>query len=147
MNWLVATHLVGLVMWLGGLMTLGRLLGHHASLTSKEARDALVSFERKSYFAAVLPGFLLALVTGVALIVMKGPALYFAPQSGWGLTFHIKMTLVLVLIVIDQLIAAKMRKLHAEDSGNRGFFMATHGVVGLLLIGIVFLVKTNVLGA
>ena len=147
MNWLVATHIVGLILWLGGLITLARLLGHHVSLTSKEARDSLISFERKSYFVAVLPGFLLALVSGTALIMMKGPALYFAPGNVWGMTFHIKMTLVLVLIVLDQLIAAKMRKVHTDDTGSRAFFMATHGIVGLLMIVIVFMVKTNVLGA
>lgn len=147
MNWLVATHIVGLILWLGGLITLGRLLGTHVTLASKEARDALVEFERKSYFAAVLPGFLIALVSGLTLIVMKGPALYFAPGSVWGMTFHIKLTLVLVLIVLDQLIAARMRKLHKEDTGNRAFFMATHGIIGLIMIIIVFLVKTNILGA
>ena len=145
MNWLAATHIVGLILWLGGLITLARLLGHHVSLASKEAREALVSFERKSYFMAVLPGFLLALGSGLTLLVMNGPKLYFAPGSAWGMTFHIKLTLILVLIVLDQLVAAKMRKLHREDTGNRGFFMATHGIVGLLMIVIVFMVKTNVL--
>ncbi|MEZ4462862.1 MAG: CopD family protein [bacterium] len=146
MSWLAATHIVGLILWLGGLITLARLLGHHVSLTSKEAREALVPFERKSYFMAVLPGFLLALGSGLTLLVMNGPKIYFAPGSAWGMTFHIKLTLILVLIVLDQLIAAKMRKVHREDTGNRGFFMATHGIVGLLMIVIVFMVKTNVLG-
>lgn len=147
MNWLIGTHVVGLILWMGGLITLARLLGHHVSLTSKEAREALIPFESKSYFMAVLPGFLLALISGVLLIVMKGPAVYFAPGAAWGLTFHIKLTLVIALIVLDQLVAAKMRKVHREDTGNRGFFMATHGIVGLLMIVIVFMVKTNILGA
>ena len=79
--------------------------------------------------------------------VMTGAAAYFAKGAAWGATFHVKMTLVVVLIVLDQLIAAKMRKLHKEDEGNRGFFMATHGIVALIMIVIVLMMKTNILGA
>ncbi len=148
MSWLAAIHIVGLILWLGGLITLARLLGHHSSLENPAAREALIPFEKKSYLMAVLPGFLIALVTGVIMLVSKGGGMahYFAPESPWGLTFHIKLTIILVLIVLDQLVAANMRKLHTEDTGNRGFFMATHGMIGLLMIVTVVLVKTNVLG-
>ena len=146
MTWLAGGHIIGLILWLGGLITLARLMGVHSALESTDARKALCEFERKSYFMAVLPGFLLALVTGLALLVGKGMSNYFAPGSAWGLTFHIKMTLVLGLIVLDQVIAAKMRKLHREDTGSKAFFMATHGIVGLITIVVVLMVKTNVLG-
>lgn len=148
MSWLAGLHIIGLILWLGGIITLARLCGHHASLEDAAARKALIPFEKKSYLISVLPGFLLALVTGIIMLVSKagGMAHYFAPESPWGLTFHIKLTIILVLIVLDQLVAAKMRKLHAEDEGSRGFFMATHGIIGLLMIITVLLVKTNILG-
>ncbi len=146
MTWLAAFHIIGLILWLGGLIVLARLMGTHAAMEDPTARKALIDFEKKSYFIGVLPGFLLALITGLVMLGGKGPANYFAPGSAWGLTFHIKMTLVLGLIVLDQLIAAKMRKLHKEDEGSKGFFMATHGIVGLLMIVIVVMMKTNILG-
>ena len=148
MTWLASFHIIGLIVWLGGLITLGRLLGHHASLESAEARKSLIDFERKSYFFAVLPGFLVALITGLVLLMTNGggPANYFGSEGGWGMTFHLKMTLVIVLIVLDQLVGAKMRKLHSEDQGSRAFFMATHGIIALIMILIVVMVKTNILG-
>jgi uncharacterized integral membrane protein (TIGR00701 family) len=145
MGWLAAFHVLGLIVWMGGLMTLSRLLGHHVALESSEARESLISFERKSYFMAILPGFLIALTTGLAMLFGKGMANYFAPGSAWGLTFHIKLTLIVALIVLDQMTVAKMRKVHREDTGNRGFFMAMHGIIGLIMIVVVILVKTNIL--
>ncbi len=148
MQWLLGFHIIGIIVWMGGLATIGRLLGHHAALESSEARQSLVSFERKSYMFAVLPGFLLALGTGLGMLLFKGNGIghYLSPDGPWGATFHAKLTLVVGLIVIDQLVFAKMRKLHREDEGSRSFFMATHGIVGLLFIAVVLLVKTNLLG-
>jgi len=148
MSWVVAFHIIGVIVWMGGLVTIGRLLGHHAALESEEARQALVPFERKSYQLAILPGFLLALGTGVFMLMTKGggPAHYLSPSGPWGATFHAKLFLVVCLIVIDQLVFWKMRKLHREDEGSRAFFMATHGIVGLLFICVVILVETNLLG-
>ena len=146
---MVAFHLIGIILWMGGLVTLARLLGHHAGLDSKEAREALVGFEKKSYLFAILPGFLLALLTGLGLLVSKGDGIsfYLSPDAGpWGGTFHAKLTFVVLIIVFDQLVFAKMRKLHSTDEGSRGFFMAAHGIIGLLFIAVVILVKTNLLG-
>ncbi len=145
MLWLSAFHIVGLILWLGGLVTLARLLGHHAGLESAEARKALVSFEKKSYLMAVLPGFLLVLGTGVALLLGNGMGYYMDPKGAWGATFHLKLTIVFILIGLDQFVFFKMRKLHAEDEGNRGLFMALHGIIGLLFIVVVVVVKARLL--
>ena len=144
MGWIVGVHIVGIILWMGGLVTLARLLGHHAGLPSAEAREALITFERKSYFFAVLPGFVLTLLTGLYLLI-SAPKLYMAADGPWGATFHLKLTLVLVLIGLDQAIFWKMRKLHADGEGSRGFFMAAHGIVGLLFIVVVLIVKSRVL--
>jgi len=146
MAWLTAFHILGLIVWLGGIMTLSRLLGHHVALESKEARESLIPFERKSYFMAILPGFLISLLTGLGMLFGKGMAVYFAPGSAWGMTFHIKLLLIVVLIVLDQVTVAKMRKVHRDDTGSRGFFMGMHGMIGLIMIVVVILVKTNILG-
>ena len=148
MQWILGLHVIGIIVWMGGLVTLARLVGHHAGLESKEARASLVRFERRSYFAAILPGFLLALFTGLTMLLFKGNGIghYLSADGPWGATFHAKLTLVAILIVLDQLILSKMRKLHREDVGSKPFFMATHGIVGLIFMIIVLLVETNVLG-
>lgn len=145
MLWLSAFHIVGLILWMGGLVTLARLLGHHSGLESKEARDALIPFEKKSYLMAILPGFLLTLGTGVALLLGNGVSYYLDPQGAWGATFHLKLTFIVVLIGLDQFIFFKMRKLHVEDEGSRGLFMALHGIVGLIFIVIVVVIKARLM--
>lgn len=147
MSWLLAFHIIGIIVWMGGLVTLARLLGHHAALESGDARKSLIRFEHRSYFAAILPGFLVSLGTGLAMLFMKGGGVghYLDPSGIWGATFHAKLTLIVVLIVLDQLILAKMRKLHREDVGSKPFFMASHGIIGLIFMIIVVLVKTQIL--
>lgn len=145
MVWLQSFHIIGIIVWMGGLATLSRLLGHHASLESPDARAALVQFERRSYLAAVFPAFLVTLGTGLAMLIVNGFGHYLKADGGWGATFHLKLTLVVGLIVADQLVFAKMRKLHRDDEGSRGFFMAVHGITGLVFMIIVILVKTNLL--
>ena len=145
MLWLSAFHIVGLILWMGGLVTLARLLGHHSGLESKDARDALISFEKKSYLMAILPGFLLTLGTGLALLLGNGTSYYLDPNGTWGATFHLKLTFVVILIGLDQFIFFKMRKLHTEDKGSRGLFMALHGIVGLIFIVVVVVIKARLL--
>lgn len=146
MSWILGFHIIGIIVWTGGLVTLARLLGHHAALEAPEARQALVRFEHRSYFWAILPGFLLALGTGVSMLLLKGFGHYLAPGGHWGGTFHAKLTVVVLLIVFDQLVLWKMRKLHRDDEGTRGFFMMAHGVIGLLFMMAAILVETNLLG-
>ena len=147
MSWLLAFHIIGIIVWMGGLVTLARLLGHHASIEDKAARQALVRFEHRSYVMAILPGFLVALGTGLGMLLFQeaGPKFYLDPSGPWGATFHAKLTLVVVLIAFDQLVFWKMRRLHRDDEGSGGFFMAAHGIVGLLFIVVVILVKTRLL--
>lgn len=145
-QWVVGFHIVGIVMWIGGLMSLTRLLGHRAR--EGQADSGLVSFERKSYFGAVLPGMLIVLVTGSVMLMYKAgtASAYFDPKLAWGATFHVKMTLVTVMIVISEVATWKMRQFHKGKAVSRAVFMALHGVSALLLIGIVLIIKANIFG-
>lgn len=149
MGWIAAFHVVGIIIWMGGLSVLSRLLGYHCELESADAREALKRFEHRSYFWATLPGFALTLGTGLYMLFFKGAGAshYLSAGGPWGGTFHVKLTLVVVLLVLDHLVMQKMRKLHRDDEGKKGFFMAVHGIVGLAFVVIVILVKTNLLGS
>jgi uncharacterized integral membrane protein (TIGR00701 family) len=148
MNWILALHIIGIIVWMGGLSMLSRLLGFHAEQQSAEVRKTLQRFEHRSYFWAVMAAFALTLGTGLYMLFAKGNGIahYVGSGSPWGATFHAKLTLVVVLIVLDHLVMRKMKKLHREDEGTKSFFMAVHGVSGVLFMAVVILVKTNLLG-
>lgn len=142
-GWLPALHVIGIILWMGGLFVLTRHAGQNAQLAAGDpAREAFSVYERKSYYMGVLPGFLLTLVTGLWML-FEAPAQFLEADGPWGATFHIKLTLVVVLIAADQFFHFKMRKLHADGTGSKGAFMAAHGIVGLCFIAIVLLMKVR----
>lgn len=143
--WLKAIHIIGLILWMGGLFLLARHLGDHVDLDTSEAREAFASWERKTYYMSVLPGFILSLGSGLYALFAQGFGHYLSSEGPWGGTFHFKLLLIVILIGADQAVHFKMRSLHGDGDGSRGLFMAVHGIVGLLFIVIVFLMKTRVL--
>lgn len=147
-QWVLGFHIIGIVLWAGGLMTLTRQLGHRARLGASADSEAFESMERKSYFAGVLPGMLIVLVTGSVMLMYKAgdASAYFNPKGAWGATFHMKMTMVTVMIVISEFAMFKMRQYHKGKPVKRATFMALHGIAALLLLMIVFTVKVNLLG-
>lgn len=140
-GWLLGFHIIGLILWMGGLFTLTRHVGMHAELSDKP-RPELKAYESKGYLMGSLPGLILAVGTGLWML-FSNPALYLKADGPWGTTFHIKLLLVVILIVIDQIFFFKMRKLHQSGEGKRGGFMAFHGVIGLCFIIIVLLMKAR----
>lgn len=138
-----ALHIIGLILWMGGLFHLARHLGRHAQL--EEVRQSLVSWESTTYWATVLPGFLLTLGSGLWMLFDMGLPHYLDTDGVWGATFHLKLTLIVVLIGIDFFTQFRMRQLHRSGEGSRGLFMALHGVVGLCFIVIVVAVKLRIL--
>lgn len=139
-SWLVAFHIIGVILWMGGLFMNTR---HSGMLADQDNLDQLpedlINFEFSSYYFAVFPGFLIAAGTGMYMLLTNA-SMYLSPDSGWGVTFHIKLTLVAALIIIDQFYHYRMRVLHREKSGSKKLFMMLHGISGLLFIGIVLTV-------
>ena len=146
MKFVLAFHLIGMVLWIGGLMTFSRLVGHHARL-GPAANDTLLSFQKKSYFIGVLPGGLLTIVMGLGLLMSQpgGMKHYLAADGPWGITFHVKLSLVLFIFISDIVCFAQLRKLSKGESVSRGLVMALHGLVALAFIAIVLLVKGQIL--
>jgi uncharacterized integral membrane protein (TIGR00701 family) len=143
--WLKALHLVGIILWMGGLFYLTSHLGNHAELESPEARDAFAEVERKSYYFVIVPGFLITLFAGLAPMLMQGFGTYLSTEGAWGSTFHVKLTLVVLLIVIDQVTHYKMRQLHEDPSNeSRSLFMGLHGSIGLLFIIVITLMQVQI---
>lgn len=130
---------------MGGLFQLARHLAYHADLPTDERPESLADWESKTYYFTILPGFLLALGTGLYTMLSLGFGHYLNVDGLWGPTFHAKLLFIAILIGVDQFVHFKMRSLHDSGEGSRGAFMAAHGIVGLLFIATVFIVTTKVL--
>ncbi len=141
MRWILALHVLGIVVWFAASLDLSRLLGHHAKIGLK-AGEPLKSYEIKTYFFAGLPGFLLTLATGLTLL-FQNAGMYLDAKGVWGTTFHIKLTLVAVAIIVDQFSLFKMRKLHKGIEVKRGAFMTAHAILGSILIAVILLVMAK----
>ena len=136
MRWLIAFHVIGVVMWMGSLMTLSRLLGYHTREPAT-VRPRLSYIEGRLDLLGAVPGALLTLGTGLGQLALE-PAGWFR-ASGW---MHTKLLLVLVLVVLHVMTMVRHRRLarqRADQVIPRAFFAASHGIIGLLLIAIVIL--------
>ena len=126
-------HIVGLIFWLGPLLTLTRLLKvAGASSSSDEGMTKLV---RMTWFGFVLPGAAITLGTGMfQLIAYKGMSFYM--QQGW---MHAKFTLILLLLVLTALTGLQVRSFSAGEGVQAKRLAAIHGIVSLLIVVTVLL--------
>lgn len=131
-GWLKWIHVLGMVIYVGGLMALTRLLGHAVRFENPQSRtDAYRVFVRMHKFAN-WAGLGLMLVAGVVLIVWD-PAGKSYMKKGY---FHMKLLAIVVLFVCDVLFTRKLFRLQGEGPQPKAtFFRVMHGVVGLALLG------------
>ena len=135
-GWLLGFHLIGVVLWMGGLLSFSRILGYH----SKEApavRPRFSFLEGRLNHLVAVPGALLTIVFGLWLVIDHGAAWF--RVASW---LHWKLTLVVVTLVIHVVLSVKQAQIRRADPAapmNRALYAALHGTVGLLLIAIVLL--------
>jgi uncharacterized membrane protein len=139
--WLVLLHLLGVILWVAGLLSVTLLLSSIGD-ADKNLRDKVIELAGKLERTLALPGFLLAMVFG--FILLFGNALGHSPlRQGW---MHMKLTVVLLgLLPIQGLLGARRKKLRTTDdpaklaAGFRNMFFATLVLVVLAL----FLIQTK----
>ncbi len=103
-TWLKAGHLIGLVLWISGLVAVYWLLRFH-SHAPKDVHEKLTLQERSMALMADISAAL-AIGTGIAMIV--GGKIFSQPKMGW---FHIKLTVVaLVILPVHGMLRAKIKK-------------------------------------
>ena len=137
---LLGIHVIGFIMWMGGLWVLSRHLAVHTGIDGDKPDPNWKDWESKTYYFGVLPGFLLALGTGLYALLTNLSG-YLSADGAWGATFHLKLTLVVVLIGMDQFFHFKMRSFHKTGEGGKGAFMAVHGVSALCFIAIAMIMQ------
>jgi putative membrane protein len=137
MDWWRAFHVLGVVLWTGGLLAVSRMAAYHvAEAAAVQPRFAWV--EWRMYWLVVIPGTVITLVTAVGLLA-SGALPY--GSLGW---FHGKMALVVLLIALHATLHVKLKALKARPEAQRkAVFSAVHGTIGLTLIGILILVEVR----
>jgi len=135
-GWLVGLHLIGVVLWMGGLLAFSRILGYQ-SKELPSVRPRLTFIEGRLNWLVAVPGAVLTIVFGVWLAVEHGEAWF--RVAAW---MHYKLALVVVVAVIHVVLTIKIgqiRRAAPTAPMSRGLYAALHGTVGLLLIAIVLL--------
>jgi uncharacterized membrane protein len=130
-GWLKWVHVLGVVIYVGGLMALTRLLGHAVRFEAAGSRgDAYRVFKRMHKFANWI-GLALMLGAGVWLLVWDPAGKAYMRQP----YFHMKLTAVVLLAVCDVLFSRKLFRLEGDGpQPGATFFRIMHGVVGLTLL-------------
>jgi len=130
-GWLKWVHVLGLVIYVGGLMALTRLLGYAVRFEDANSRtDAYRVFKRMHKFAN-WGGLGLMLVAGLILLVWDPAGKHYLKQG----YFHVKLLAILVLFACDVVFTRKLFRLKGEGpQPTATFFRVMHGIVGLALL-------------
>ncbi len=155
--WLLAVHLISLIVWIGSLLALSRLLAFHVK--QDEALQARLStFEKRLYRLAIMPAGALAIITGLMMLhglgsvnfasVSDALAFHFKPRlpsgdpSPWYVTFHVKLVSVAVLFLGDIWLGRQVSHLAAgrQTAGwPLGVLLALAGIlIGLVTTWLLF---------
>ena len=136
MRVLIAIHLIGVVLWMGGLLNLSRILAYHAK-ERPAVRPRFSFLEARLNYFVTAPGALITLVTGIIQLANE-PTGYFA-VARW---LQIKIGLVAVIATIHFVLTLRHRAIARERADahiNKALFSALHGTLGLLLIAVIVL--------
>ena len=139
--WIKLVHFVGFIIWLSSIFGLANMLREKTG-GSGEARDLLVRLARNAG-RAMDAGATLAIVAGVILLI-KSPAPIKPIEQPY---FHVKLTLVVVLLGLHGFLrmrAGKLAKGESKPLGSAAIGIATLlvlGIVGIVLIGPLYLHK------
>ena len=93
MLWFKAFHIMFVIFWMAGLLYLYRLYAYHAAETESLVQSRFRLMEKRLYFYITLPAGLVAVATGVRILLYM-PQYYFA--QGW---FHAKLTFGILLFL------------------------------------------------
>lgn len=106
LEWLLAGHLIGLFVWLGGMFTVYWMLRFH-SHAPKAVHEKLVLAERSLALMMDL-GAALAIGCGLGMAFGQTPTVFGRSGGGW---FHIKLTVVVLgILSVHGMLRARIKK-------------------------------------
>lgn len=135
MLWLKAFHIIFMVTWFAGLFYLPRLFVYHAMASDPISIERFKVMERKLYYGIMLPGAVLTLLFGSALLY------FYHPHAYW---LELKLALVALLLAYH-FYCGKLRRDFYYDRNKHSHvyyrFLNEVPVVFLILIVILVVVK------
>jgi len=138
MNTSLSFHIIGIVMWVGGLIILTRMLtlfsSNSPSSKSNGCSDEARKITRRLYLGWVLPGFVIVVFSGMYQLGVRGMAFYFS--QSW---FHGKAALVLVLFFLTILVGKVVKNVSENVVISKKMVMSLHGLSALILVAVVFI--------
>lgn len=128
----IAFHLFGAIVWIGGLLTLASVLARVPDEVGLP-RERLLGAVRTSYRGAVNASAIVTIVLGAILIALQPEVM----RQGW---LHTKLLLVVLVLAYQWQLYRRIRYLeeNPSESSGREFRMA-HGVLSLLVLAILVL--------
>jgi uncharacterized membrane protein len=128
-------HLLGIILWAGGALNVSRMLGFHVQEDPETVQPRLSYIELRIFNFVVMPGMLLALGTGWGMI---------SGAAQQDMQFHwmwAKLALAMLLFMLTMLLFKRIQDLMVEPKvGKKGKHMALHGMIGLCVAGILWMV-------
>ncbi len=127
-------HLLGIILWVGGLMNLTRMISFHVG-EEPEVQKRLHYIENRIFKFVTLPGLVLTLVAG---LYMLSTNMDFYMKQPW---MHAKLLFVGFMLGITAILQGKLSELanNNEKQSPKAFKIA-HGVTGLMLILILVMI-------
>ncbi|MGN6106687.1 MAG: CopD family protein [Kofleriaceae bacterium] len=143
LSWLLAGHLIGVFLWIGGMFTAYWLLRFH-SHAPREVHEKLTLMERSIALMMDI-SCTLAIGCGLGLALGQTPNLFARPHSGW---FHIKLAVVVFgVLSVHGMLRAKIKKFGQGQISEIPQWQWSLLIASISAIVIlVFVVRTAMLG-
>jgi putative membrane protein len=127
-------HILGIILWTGGLMNLTRMISFHLQ-EEVEVQKRLYYIENRIYKFVTLPGLFLTIVAGLMMLTSNTG---FYMKQPW---FHAKLTFVLILLIMTGTFHRKLSELATKHEKQSPVpFKIIHGLTGLMLILILVMI-------
>ena len=129
----LAAHIVGIVLWVGGLLAACSVLSGRQRESSLDVQGSFAKLARRVLKTLAHPGAAITVVAGITLLMTKPVDL----QQAW---LHTKLTLVVILIAVDLLLTVGVRGLLSGGASiSAARLKLTRGAILLLFVTIVVL--------
>jgi putative membrane protein len=127
MQWIKVLHLLGIVLWMGGVLLLTQIFRRHLE-EEPRVQERFALLEKRLFQSAANPGAAVVLITGILMILLD-PATYL--RAGW---FHTKLLLAIALFILHIRLLRRMALLHKSPQQLAPKeFALLHGIGALLL--------------
>lgn len=130
----VVLHLVGIILWIGGIAARLILVNSSKSGVSENVRSQLYKIQRSIHFMMEIPG--------VVMTVLAGGFLISAAQVNFHLPwFRTKIVLVLGVIVVELLASRQIKAFNVSGRAGQAMGLFASLVVFTLLILVAVVTK------